>query len=265
MIFLFPIGIFYLPETCLIYTQHHLATHSSPIWRRHGRGRGHRPGPGPRRTLGASKYHITFGYRFGFRIGFRFGESSPAQFGVLHLPLTYFFEVLFTHAILIKTKGTFALISLFSFQYIYKRFFHFYGFFDGWKTRRKKKTLKSLLAATRRVLCVEFCMLKFMLPDTPLCVTHTEPRAQQGRAHRALSSPYCVLFFSSAGESSPNWVRSEWESSVVDASTCEKALANERESFLCSAHVLVWRVGSCHCPGRALCGGGWASNAARHV
>lgn len=85
---LFPIGIFYLPETCLIYTQRHLGTHSSPIWRRPGRG--HRPGPGPRRTLEASLYRLTFEFHFGFGIGLRFGESSPAQFGVLHLPLTYF-------------------------------------------------------------------------------------------------------------------------------------------------------------------------------
>lgn len=153
--FFFPIGIFYLPETCLIYTQRHLATHSSKTWRR--RGRGHSPGPGPRRTLDASICHITFGYRFGFEIGFRFGESSPAQFGVLHLPLTYIVEVLFTRAILIKTKGTFALISLFSFQYIYKRFFHFYGFFDGWKTCRKKRLWK--VCWLRRVA---FCVWNFV-------------------------------------------------------------------------------------------------------
>lgn len=54
----------------------------------------------------------------------------------------------------------------------------------------EKKTLKSLLAATRRVLCVEFCMLKFMLPDTPLCVTHTESRAEQHRAGQSTQGTF---------------------------------------------------------------------------
>lgn len=142
------------------------------------------------------------------------------------------------------------------------------------KNSPKKKTLKSLLAATRRVLCVEFCMLKFMLPDTPLCVTHTESRAEQHRAaqSRAEHTGHFLLrsvcFSSHPAEREVRTECALGESVVASwmPAHARKCLRErESESFLCSALALAWRVGFCHCPGRALGGGGWASNAARHV
>lgn len=94
MIFLFfPIGIFYLPETCLIYTQRHLATHSSDP------DADTDPDLDPDAHWRPALYRITFGFHFEFGIGLRFGESSPAQFGfgVLHLPLTYFILRFYLH------------------------------------------------------------------------------------------------------------------------------------------------------------------------
>lgn len=106
--------------------------------------------------------------------------------------LLILFWVLFTHATLIKTKGTFALISVFSFQYIYTRFFHFYGFFDGWKTRRKKRLWK--VCWLRRVafcvwnfVCWNLCCLTLLFVS--LTQSPEQSSTEQGRAHRALSSP----------------------------------------------------------------------------
>lgn len=196
MIFLFfPIGIFYLPETCLIYTQRHLATHSSPIWRRPGRG--HRPGPGPRRTLDARfiSHHFWIPFRIRNRAPiWRVISGTIWLWRAAFTAYLFYYGVLFTHATLIKTKGTFVLISLFSFQYIYTRFFHFYGFFDRWKTRRKKRLWK--VCWLRRVA---FCVWNFVCWNlcclTLLFVSLTQsPEQSSTEQHRAGQSTQGTFF-----------------------------------------------------------------------